>query len=234
MHGWDWNWNGEWNWDWSPALVVTMIIVGLVFLAVAILVEFLFLRNLRDLLKQVSDQNRAIPSSYVWLNFIPLFGLGWIIYTVIKVRDSVRAEYRTRGWAPRDDFAYGVGLAYGILTIASFALGAVPFVGGMISIASLVCWIVYWVKTSQLKRQLMQGMAPGGYAAPPQYPATQAPAAPAYGEQSPMRQTPGEEITSGESAAAGEAAAVAATCPFCGATYRPRARFCSVCGRPVT
>jgi hypothetical protein len=59
---------------------------------------FFFLLNLNGLLERVKEQNRAISPSSVWLNFVPLFNLVWFLYTVLKVRDSVRAEYGWRRW----------------------------------------------------------------------------------------------------------------------------------------
>ena len=124
--GWAWNW----GWGWA-ATVGAIILLG-----IFLLPWFFFLLNLQTTLNRVSDRNRAMPAGYVWLNFIPIFNLGWFIYTVTKVRDSVRGEYRARGWAPEGDFGYNVGLATGILAIAAVFLGWVPVVGWALGIAA--------------------------------------------------------------------------------------------------
>jgi hypothetical protein len=264
MHGWDWDWSGEWNWYWSPAAIVGVVIGSLVVLAIGVLIWYFFLRNLRDLLNQVSDQNRFMPASHVWLNFIPVFSLGWIIYTVVKVRDSVRAEYGKRGWAPEGDFGYGVGLAFGILTIASGVFGGITnsrvgWLDGLVSLAGLVCWIIYWVTTSRLKNRLMVVGTPLGYTAPPQYPGYGGPVGPVRpAQQAPSEQgvepqgtgepsapsapigasgteaAPSAPAAASPEAASAEMAAQTATCPFCGTAYRSGARFCSYCGRPAS
>jgi hypothetical protein len=257
MYGWDWN--GEWTWHWDPAIIAMVVVFALIGAAIAIVIWYLFLRNLRDLLNQVSLQSRAMPANHVWLNFIPIFNLGWIIYTVIKVRDSVRAEYGARGWAPEGDFGYGVGLAYGITGIVSLVLGRFLWFGGVISLVGLVCWIIYWVTTSRLKNRLMVGVTPLGYTAPPQYPGYGGPVDPVGpAQQAPSEQGIEPQVTGEPSAppapigasgtetapsapaaanpevASGEMAAQTAICPFCGTAYRSGARFCSYCGRPAS
>jgi hypothetical protein len=154
--GWVW-----WNWGWTAAIVV------IILLGVLILPWFLFLLNLQRTLTRVSDHNRAMPAGHVWLNFIPVFFLGWFIYTAMKVRDSIRAEYKSRGWASDGDFSYTVGLAAGILAIASFVLGSVPILGWGLAIAAIVCWIVYWVKIADFKNRLgEQGVGQSGAGLP--------------------------------------------------------------------
>ena len=240
----DWEWGGQY---WGPWQAAVVLVLTLVILAIAVLVEFFFLRNLRDLLNRVSDRNRAMPSGHVWLNFIPLFGLGWFIYTVVKVRDSLSAEYRTRGWASEGDFGYGVGLAAGVLSVVAWVLGWLPVVafGAVVGIGYLVCWIIYWVRTSRLKDRLgprpayfppsfadaysrYQGPATPyfpGLAAPPTPPGSQTP----QGPYSPEDQARPDEEGADEPAEDGPTK----YCPACGAGYDPGDRFCRSCGRPV-
>lgn len=139
-----------WGWGWGWAAFVAAIIV----LGIFLVPWFFFLLSLHNLLNRVGDRNRAMPAAHVWLNFIPIFNLGWFIYTAIKVRDSVKAEYQYRGWMVEGDLAYNLGLATGVLAIASFFLGWVPVLGWGLAIAQLVCWILYWLKTSDLKNTL--------------------------------------------------------------------------------
>ncbi|MCL5736971.1 MAG: hypothetical protein M1274_15610 [Actinobacteria bacterium] len=160
------------HWGWGWASVVGSIIV----LGVFLIPWFLFLLNLSNLLERVDPRNRAMPPAYVWLNFILIFNLGWFIYTVIKVRDSVRDEYAARGWAPDGDFGYSLGFAAGVLGIVSFFFGWIPLVGWLIVIADVICWIIYWLKTSELKMRLgrpgiWQSGGPQAYpGGPPTYP----------------------------------------------------------------
>lgn len=143
-----WGIDGDWGWGvvsaFGSVLSLTILVIPWLF----------FLLNLQNLLRRVHPSNQAMPPGHVWLNFIPVFSLGWFLYTVMKIRDSVAAEYRSRGWAVEGDQGYNVGLVMGVLAIASFFLGWVPVIGWLIVIAELVCWVLYWLKTHELKGQL--------------------------------------------------------------------------------
>jgi hypothetical protein len=175
----------SWTWDWGSGWGWAAAVGGIILLGIFLIPWFFFLLNLQNLLHRVSDQNRAMPAGNVWLNFIPVFNLGWFIYTVTKVRDSVRAEYQSRNWQPEGDFAYNVGLAAGVLAIVAFFMGWVPVLGWAVGIAEVVCWILYWLKTAELKNKLGERGAwagTGQYPPPPYpgYPATQSPPAQGY------------------------------------------------------
>jgi hypothetical protein len=249
------------------------VILMLGILVGAFLLEFFFLRNLRDLLNQVSYDNRKMEPGNVWLNFIPVFNLVWVFVTVLRVRDSVRAEYGSRRLSSGGDFGFGVGIAYATLLVFGAVFSAIPTdehsftpvdgISSGITIALLVCFIVYWVKCSRLKDELLRTGPAFRQVNAPQYPAYGGyPAqygAPVW-QQAPPRACPScgaaaqpgdvfcrscgsrTEVApvagAGPAPAGGPAAAEAsgtpaATCPFCGAAYRPNARFCNTCGRPV-
>ena len=89
--GWSWNW----GWGWAAT------VGAIVLLGIFLLPWFFFLLNLQTTLNRVSDRNRAMPAGHVWLNFIPIFNLGWFIYTVTKVRDSVRGRVPDARLGPR-------------------------------------------------------------------------------------------------------------------------------------
>ena len=242
---------GSWAWDWGWGWAAT--VGGIIVLGILLIPWFLFLLNLQTTLNRVSVQNRAMPAGHVWLNFIPVFNLGWFIYTATKVRDSVRAEYQSRGWPPDGDFGYNVGLTTGILAIASFFIGWVPVVGWGIGLALLVCWIIYWLKTSDLKNRLgsgdrWQGFAPYSPYSQPPYKTPQAAWPP------PARPVAPGTSASGTSASGAPVAAPPATtpaaspegespaqpptadevgaklCAGCGAPFDPADRFCRSCG----
>ncbi len=173
---------GGFGWGFG-AFVVSVILVGIFLIPL-----FFFLLNLHNLLDRVQPSNRAMPPGYVWLNFIPIFNWYWSIHTVIKVRESVQAEYRSRGWAADGDFGYSVGMGAAILFIVMSFFRWIPFVGWVVSLAWLVCWIIYWLKASELKGRIgqqdmwrasgPQGYAGGQYAppvTPPYTPPRQAP-----------------------------------------------------------
>lgn len=156
-----------WGWGWLAGIGV------IIFLGIFLLPWFFFLMNLQTLLNNISPQNRRMSPGNVWLNFIPVFQLGWFIYTVIKVKDSLIAEFRARSWYVDGDLGYNVGLTAGVLWVASFFIGWIPFIGWVLPLAGTVCWIIYWLKIADLKNRLDIGPAwnrgqPGIY--PPAYP----------------------------------------------------------------
>lgn len=164
-----------WGWGWLAGIGV--LILGGIFL----LPWFFFLLNLQGLLDQVNRPNRRMTPALVWLNYIPVFNLVWFIYTVVKVRDSVSAEFQSRGWLLDGDLGYNVGLTAGILAIASFFIGWIPLIGWVLPLAALICWIIYWLKISDLKHRLEGPPAwtrPGAY--PPSYPSSYPSSTPPY------------------------------------------------------
>jgi hypothetical protein len=190
--------------------------------AVALVVMVFFLLNLRNLLNQVAPHNRSMQPNSVWLNLIPLFGLVWMVVTVSKVRDSVRAEFRSRDLLAQGDFGYGVGLAFAIMSF---------FAGVLVVIPQLVCFVIYWMKTAELKRQLVFSTGSAGrvgstaamLAAPP------ASRASSFGEGAagPASQPP-EAATQPEPPETTDSEFI---CPVCGAANRANAKFCRSCGR---
>ena len=221
MMGWDW----DWGWGWAA-------FVGSIIMLIILCVPwFFFLWNLQTLLQRVDPRNRAMPPGHVWLNFIPIFNLGWFIYTVIKIKESLLAEYGLRGWAPEGDQGYNVGIATGVLAIASFFLGWVPVIGWAVGIAQLICWVLYWLKTNELKNRLggpatwpytAQGGYPGGGAGP------YGPAGPPPYEQQPGAQPAQRRGRDGLGRVAARASAVAQRAA-CGTISldRRRSRRCS-------
>jgi hypothetical protein len=204
--------------------------VGFAMLIVGVVVGVLFLLNLQRLLEAVRFQNRAMSPGHVWLNLIPVFNLGWMIYTVIKIRDSVRNENASRwGASLNEGSTYSVGLAYAILSIAGsgFYFGRDENVGlsvlsSLIWLAALVTWIIYWVKTNGLKNELPRtaglghGQQPGayGYYDPQGFGSPYSPGqVPPAAWQAPPPAPP-----------AGGA------CSRCGRRLKPDDRFCATCG----
>jgi len=66
-----------------------------------------------------------------------------MIYTVIKVRDTLKIDFPARNLETDDpDFSFPIGLAMGIC----FACGIIPFLGYFSSIGGIVLLIMYWMK----------------------------------------------------------------------------------------
>ncbi|HEX20135.1 MAG TPA: hypothetical protein ENG78_04880 [Acidiferrobacteraceae bacterium] len=64
-----------------------LIVVGLFFLFIILVwyvVNVFYLLALSKALKRVDASRRGMSPGMVWLNLIPLFNLGWHIYTVVQ------------------------------------------------------------------------------------------------------------------------------------------------------
>jgi hypothetical protein len=129
--------------------IVFVILMGI---TIGLIPTIFFLLTLQNTLREVRPENRKMDPGMVWLILIPLFGIVWQFIVVNNIGDSLRDEFKSRGIEPGEERpGTGIGLAYCILACC----GIIPFLGILASIASLVCWIIYWVKISDFKNMLV-------------------------------------------------------------------------------
>jgi hypothetical protein len=140
------------NNDIPPELLPVLIGIVCVFLAIGLVIAIFFLLTLSKALSRCRPANRTMEPGMVWLNFVPLLSLVWEFITVIRVAESLKNEYYDRGWDDRGDFGKNLGLATCILNL----LGIVPFIGGLFSLAGLVCFVIYWVKVAGYSKELAE------------------------------------------------------------------------------
>jgi hypothetical protein len=150
-------------------------------IAIGLTLQILFLLNLHRTLNEVRERNREMQPGLVWLNLIPLFNIVWTIITVKKVSNSIEKEYEDRGWRTADEgFARTTGMIWAWGNVASLVLSIIQNAAQFadqapiamlisllslpVSLAILVCWIMFWVQTHQYKVRLREGgrgYAPG-------------------------------------------------------------------------
>lgn len=191
------------------------VLVILVVLAILLIPAIFFFLSLQKCLDRISEQNREMSPGLVWLNFIPLFNLGWIIYTVVKISNSVKNEGRSRNTTELGDGAYGVGLAMGICNIASI----IPYLGFLTAIAAFVLWIIYWVQIAGINRKL-EGAPSIGYR---------------FCSQCGYRLTPSTSFCSqcGNSVFRTQSQETL-SCPLCGVAVKPNQAYCARCGESLS
>ncbi len=119
--------------------------LALFFFALFLIPAIFFLVTLQNTLKAISQENRRMPPGNVWLLFIPLFNIVWQFIVVDKIAQSIGAECRRLDIPVSEEKpSYGIGLAWNICNCITF----IPVFGGL---ASLITFIIYWVKVSEYK-----------------------------------------------------------------------------------
>jgi len=150
------------------------LILGLIGLAVILcfLIAYIFfLVAEQNTLRSIKPHNQKMPPGHIWLQLIPVFNLVWQFIVVNRIADSIRAEIDDRistsflgdpepvflnDKTPRP--TYSIGLATYILSLGSFMSFFEPLetFGSYVSIAFLVCWIVYWTQIVQYKNKFLK------------------------------------------------------------------------------
>jgi magnesium-transporting ATPase (P-type) len=131
-------------------LIAIIIIFYLILIGGLITVAVLYLKNLQDTLKEVSEHNRQVPPGNVWLMFIPLFNIIYPFILYPKISDSLRAEFEERGKPQNGDYGRSLGITMPILGLC----GIIPLLGVLAGIGNLVVWIIFWVKMAEFKNML--------------------------------------------------------------------------------
>ena len=132
---------------------VVGVIMLIIFLGLFIAYIF-FLLSLQKNLSSVSEANRMMNPPMVWLNLIPLFVLGWMIYTTIKISESLEKELTARNISFDTKPAYALGLTFSIMNASGLIWSWIPFLGLLVAIGLIVVWIIYWVQISKFTKQL--------------------------------------------------------------------------------
>src|SRR5580658_6568217 len=126
----------------STALTAGFAIVGLIIFAIFIIPWIFYCLTLQKALNRCAPENRAMGPGLVWLLFIPLFNLVWHFFVVINMAKSLGAEFQKRGIPEEPQPGKTMGLVMCILSCCSL----IPFLGTIVAVGFLICWIIYWVK----------------------------------------------------------------------------------------
>jgi hypothetical protein len=127
-----------------------LLVVALITFAIMLVPAIFYCLTLQKALNRVSPENRAMAPGMVWLLFIPLFNIVWHFLVVLNIAKSLGAEFKKRNLPMDGDAGKGIGLAMCILACC----GIIPVVNWFSGIATLVCWIIYWVKISGFSNKL--------------------------------------------------------------------------------
>ena len=134
----------------ATGLIIGAIVFGLVVLGLMI---WLVYGTLYKVLAAVPPQFRQMSPGHVFLCLIPLFGIVWLFFVVSRTSNSLLATFQAQGRMDVGDCGRSIGLAWAILVCC----GIIPFLGGLASLAGLVCMIIYLVKVNGLRHQIAPG-----------------------------------------------------------------------------
>jgi hypothetical protein len=121
------------------ALMCTMVAVSIGVTVIVILHLIAMYRALNACRKR----NRTMEPGMVFLAFVPLLNIVWHFFIVIRVAESLRNEFKDRGWSTRDEaFGYGMGLTAVILNL----VGCFP--------VGVIFMIIHWRQIAAYTRQV--------------------------------------------------------------------------------
>jgi hypothetical protein len=93
---------------------------------------------------------RKLEPGLVWLLLIPCFNLVWNFFVFPGLSDSFRAYFNSVGDNSVGNCGRDLGIAYAIFS----AISAIPFVGCLTGIVSLVLLILFLAKANELKNRI--------------------------------------------------------------------------------
>jgi hypothetical protein len=205
-------------------LGVSFIFFFLIVIAALFLPTIFFLLTQQRALSKCSPANQTMSPGLVWLQIIPFFGFIWQFFVVVAISNSLEKEFAVRRIPEEPKPGQGIGLAMCITRVCV----VIPFLGIFSLIASVILWIIYWVKIAALSQKL--DSAPGAMYSPPPYGAGQY----GYGSGGPgvapyggAYQPPAYQPPAAAPPSAGQ------TCAACGASVPTGQAFCSQCGTKV-
>jgi hypothetical protein len=142
----------------SIAIVLAMIAVVL-FIALAIQAVICYF--VAEHYKIIPAGLRKMEPGQVWLMMIPLFNLYWAFPVFLGLSESYQAAFAARGRTDVGDCSRQIALWY-CICVACSVIPCLNYISGP---ASLVLLIIYLIKISEYKKQLLE--SPGGpFAAP--------------------------------------------------------------------
>lgn len=146
--------------------------LGLVLLLGFLVPAVFFLLTQQNTLKLIQPLNRTINPGQVWLQLIPVFNLYYQFVVVTRISNSLQREFNsyfndsnsilpdetvtgaTGGKRP----VYSSGIAYCWLFLISTLTRWLPsflsLLSGLVSLAAIIYWIVYWVQLAEYKKKL--------------------------------------------------------------------------------
>lgn len=132
------------------------------------IIGILFYVSLHKTMNLVSEKNRQMPGSYVWLNLTPLFGIFWPFIFNSSLAKSIENELKDKGSNEKVNlypgtivypisFLFLTNLAYSSYTTVSKTLDyGTLYLSALFLFATFYFWIVFWRQILRFKK-ILQG-----------------------------------------------------------------------------
>jgi len=131
-----------------------LLVLGL-FFCIFLIPAILYILTLQTALSKCAGSVRTMQPGEVWLLLIPLFNLIWHFLVVMGIAKSLRNEFARRGIPSADPLP---GQSIGMAMCICACCGIIPILGILASLASLVLWIIYWIKVAGYSELLGETM----------------------------------------------------------------------------
>ena len=132
-------------------LFALIFLLWLLLIGGGITASVFYVKNLMDLLKEVSPKNRQVHPGFVWMLFIPFYGAFIFPFSLYpKIAESLRREFDDRNSPQEGDYGKSLGIVLPILTCCFI----IPVLNILAIIGLLVVGIIFWVKMAQYKSML--------------------------------------------------------------------------------
>ena len=113
-----------------------------------------YLLILYRILNRVAPANRSMQPEWVWLNLIPGFNLFWMIWTVLKLSESLSKELADRKISNPDNGARTTGLVMMASIVGCLATVVIPPLSLLLALAAIIAWSIHWGKTANYLKEL--------------------------------------------------------------------------------
>lgn len=128
-----------------------LMVIGFIFFGLFLVPAIFFLLTLQNALAKCPPGSRTMEPRMVWLMLIPFFHLIWQFFVVMALGRSLGNEFRRRAIPCPDPLP---GQNIGMAMCICGCCGIVPLINLLAGPATLVLWIVYWVKIAEFSRML--------------------------------------------------------------------------------
>ena len=153
--------------------LVVFVVVFVIGLAIYLTVAIFYLLTLQRALDKVSPRNRLMEPGMVWLMLIPLFNEIWQFFVASRLPDSLKAEFQDRRRDDGSNYGKTIAMTRAGIAIANIFLAvgsnvvnlamdapelslAMSIPANILSLVSLVLFIIFWVKIANYGRMLSE------------------------------------------------------------------------------